>query len=64
MALRKFILEEIVTVLFGPLLIVLDGTPSLGQLIALALTMSINVNFVLNLLKLNQSNVLSFSQRL
>lgn len=41
--------------------ILLDGIPSLGQLIMPALTLAINLSFFL-LLKLNQSNKKSFSK--
>ena len=42
--------------------ILLDGIPSLGQLIMTALTLDINLSFLL-LLKLNQSNKQSFNKR-
>lgn len=48
MALRKFIQEEKIMVLFGQLLLVLLGTPSLGPPIILALTMTKNRNFLLS----------------
>ena len=42
-------------------LILLDGIPSLGQLIMPSLTLAINLSFFL-LLKLNQSNKKSFNK--
>ena len=54
-------LLKIYIVIFMSLLISLDGIPSLGQLIMPALTLAINLSFLL-LLKFNQSNKRSFSK--
>ena len=47
--------------MFRLLLILLEGIPSLDQLIMPALTLAIDINFPL-LLKFNQSNKQNFSQ--
>ena len=49
------LLKKKIIVIFRSLLILLDGIPSLGQLIMPPLTLAINLSFPL-LLKLNQSN--------
>ena len=60
MALRKFTLKKNYSHI-QVTVILLDGIPSLGQLIMPALTLAINLSFFL-LLKLNQSNKKSFSK--
>ena len=47
--------------IFRLLLILLDGIPSPGQIIMPALTLAINLNFLL-LLKLNQNNKKCFTK--
>ena len=60
LALRKFTLKKNYSHI-QVTVILLDGIPSLGQLIMPALTLAINLRFFL-LLKLNQSNKKSFSK--
>lgn len=43
MILRKLFWKEEVIVLFGPLLILQEGTPSLGQSIMATLTIAMNI---------------------
>ena len=56
MALRKFILEERNYISVCLPMISLEGIYSLGQSNMLILTLDINMNFLLRLFKLNQSN--------
>ena len=62
LALRTFILEERSYCLFQRVLTLLGGLPSSGQLVIHVLTLTINMNFPLKLLKLNQGNKKKFSQ--
>ena len=55
------LLKKKIIVIFRSLLIILDGIPSPGQLIMPALTLAINLSFLL-LFKFNQSNKQSFSK--
>ena len=64
MALRKFILEERSYSSIWATMLLLDGTPSVGQSIILALTTVTNMTFLLKLLKLNQSNEQNSCQRI
>ena len=60
---RKFILEDS-SVLFCLLMILLDSILSPGQLIISALTLAIDLSFLLGSVKVNQSNKLSLNQKL
>ena len=60
---RKFISEDS-SVLFCLLMILLDSILSPGQLIISALTLAIDLSFLLGSVKVNQSNKLSLNQKL